>query len=137
VGRELNSGETERERGRETECCSKRVTASAINLTVGQIFMATREQIILGIIKINIKTIPKNLDCIVFLFSRHSDFSSPCQTADMSHFDKKFLPLSEEPCCRGRSTGPERIRLTPEYPKGERIVSMIILKLGTRRNVRI
>jgi hypothetical protein len=72
--------------------------------------MAARERIILGLIKMNIKTIPKNLDGIVFQFSRHSDFSSACQTTDMSHFDKKFLPLSEEPCCRGRSTGPARLR---------------------------
>ncbi len=66
VGRELNSGETKRERGREVECCSQRVTASAINLPVGQIFMAARERIILGLIKMDIKIIPKNLDGIVF-----------------------------------------------------------------------
>jgi len=37
VGRELHSGETDREREkeREMECCCKRVTAWAINLTVG------------------------------------------------------------------------------------------------------
>jgi hypothetical protein len=62
VGRELNSGETKRERGREGECCSKRVTASAINLTVRQIFMAARERIILGLIKMNVKIISKNID---------------------------------------------------------------------------
>ncbi len=38
VGNRLNSGETERERGREMELCSKRVLAWAINWTVGQIF---------------------------------------------------------------------------------------------------
>jgi hypothetical protein len=57
----------------------------AINLTFGQIFMAAREQIILNLIKVNIKIISENLDGIVFLFSRHSDFSSVRQTTDMSH----------------------------------------------------
>jgi hypothetical protein len=77
--------EREIEKERESECCSKRVTVWAINLTVGQIFMAARERIIiLDLIKINIK-ISKNLDGIVFLLSRHFDFSSICQTTDMSH----------------------------------------------------
>ena len=76
MGRELNSGETERE-------LWKRITAWAINLTVGQIFKAGGAQIILGLIKMNIKIISKNLDGIIFLFSRHSDFSSVRQTTDM------------------------------------------------------
>ncbi len=46
MGRELNSGETERERGREAECCRKMVTAWAINLTIGQIFVTARGRII-------------------------------------------------------------------------------------------
>ncbi len=50
MGQELNSGKTARERGRVTECCSGRVTALTINLTVGQIFKAAGEQIILGLI---------------------------------------------------------------------------------------
>ncbi len=66
MGRELNSGKTERERGRVTECCSRRVTALAINLTIGQIFMAAGEQIILRLIKMNIKIISKNLDGFTF-----------------------------------------------------------------------
>ncbi len=45
-----------------TECCSGRVSALTINLTVGQIFKAARAQIILGLIKMNIKIISKNLD---------------------------------------------------------------------------
>jgi hypothetical protein len=84
--------ETETER--ETECCSKRVTTWAINLTIGQIFMAARERIILDLIKINIK-ISKNLDGIVFLLSWYYDFSSICQTTDMSHvssFCRKLRP---------------------------------------------
>ncbi len=39
VGKEVNSGETEKERGREMECCCGWVTGWAINLTVGQIFI--------------------------------------------------------------------------------------------------
>jgi hypothetical protein len=42
--------ERERERERETECCCKRVTAWAINLNVGQIFITARERIILDLI---------------------------------------------------------------------------------------
>jgi hypothetical protein len=76
----------ERERGRETECCSERVTVWAINLTAGQIFMAATERVTLNLIKMNIKIISKNLDDIVFLFSRHSDFSSVRQTTDMSQY---------------------------------------------------
>ncbi len=76
MGRELKSGETEREQGRETECCSKRVTVSAINKSIGQLFMAARVRIILGLIKMNIKIISMNLDGIVFMFSRHTAFSS-------------------------------------------------------------
>ncbi len=40
VGSRLNSGGTERERGRETESCSERVLAWAIDWTVEAIFMA-------------------------------------------------------------------------------------------------
>jgi hypothetical protein len=39
LGSRLNSGETERERGRETEHCNKKVSAWAINWTAEQIFM--------------------------------------------------------------------------------------------------
>jgi hypothetical protein len=46
--------------GREVECCGKRVMAWAINLTVGQIFMAASERIIRDLIKMNIKIIFKN-----------------------------------------------------------------------------
>jgi hypothetical protein len=47
VGREQDSGETERERQRERRSIEvKRVLASAINLTVGQIFTTPRERII-------------------------------------------------------------------------------------------
>ena len=60
VGRELNRGETERERGRETECCYKRVAAWAMNLTVVQIFMTARERIIRDLINMNIKILLKN-----------------------------------------------------------------------------
>ncbi len=74
VGRELKSGETERERGRETKCCWGRVMAWAINLTVGQIFITARKWIILDLIKMNIKIIYKNLDG--YYFSRCWTFSS-------------------------------------------------------------
>jgi hypothetical protein len=43
--------ERERERERERECCCGQVTAWAINLTVGQIFIPARERIILDLIK--------------------------------------------------------------------------------------
>ncbi len=46
--------ERQRERGRETEHCSKRVVAWAIQLAVGQIFMTARERIIRDLIKMNI-----------------------------------------------------------------------------------
>ncbi len=58
MGREQDSGETEREKGRETEHCSERVLASAINLTVRQIFTTARERIIRDFIKMDIKIIP-------------------------------------------------------------------------------
>jgi hypothetical protein len=67
VGRELNCGETEKERGKETECCCGWVMVRAINFSVGQIFIAARERIILDLIKINIKIIYKNLDGYYFL----------------------------------------------------------------------
>ncbi len=43
-----SSGERQRERKREreTERCSERVLATAINLTIGQIFTTARERII-------------------------------------------------------------------------------------------
>jgi hypothetical protein len=53
-------------------------------LTFGQKFMAARERIIQDLIKMNIKIISKNLDGIVFI-SRHTDFSSICQTTDVPH----------------------------------------------------
>ncbi len=67
VGNRLNSRETEIERERETECCSKRVLAWVINLAVGQIFMTARERIIGDLIKLNIKIISNNLEGIIFL----------------------------------------------------------------------
>jgi len=36
VGKEPDSEETKRERGREVECCCKRVMASVIKLAVGE-----------------------------------------------------------------------------------------------------
>ncbi len=80
-GRELNWGETERERGRETEFCCEWVTAWAINLTVVQIFIAVRERIILG--KMNIKIFYKKFDG--YYFSRCCAFSSNCQTTNIHH----------------------------------------------------
>ncbi len=56
----------ERERDRQTDCCCKRVTEWAINLTVGQIFITARERIILDLIKMNIEIIYKNLDGYYF-----------------------------------------------------------------------
>jgi hypothetical protein len=46
VGREQNSEETKRERERQVGCCYKRVTARAINLTIGNIFVTPRARII-------------------------------------------------------------------------------------------
>jgi hypothetical protein len=46
VGREQNSEETKRERERQVECCYKRVTAWAINLTIGNIFVTPRARLI-------------------------------------------------------------------------------------------
>ncbi len=63
VGRELNCGETETEKGREMECCCGWVMAWAINLTVRQIFII---RIIKDLIKMNIKIICKNLDGYYF-----------------------------------------------------------------------
>jgi hypothetical protein len=51
----------ERERGRETECCYKRVAAWAMNLTIVQIFMTARERIIRDLINMNIKILLKSL----------------------------------------------------------------------------
>jgi hypothetical protein len=83
VGRELNGGETEIERGRETECCCGRVMAWAISLTVGQTFTTARERIILDLIKNYLKIIYKNLDG--YCFSRCCAFSSIRQTTDIHH----------------------------------------------------
>ncbi len=52
VGSRLDSEETERER--EMECCSKRVLAWAINLTVGGNVFDRSRRIILDHIKMNI-----------------------------------------------------------------------------------
>ncbi len=38
--------ERERERERQVECCYKRVTARAINLTIGNIFVTPRARLI-------------------------------------------------------------------------------------------
>jgi hypothetical protein len=67
VGREQDSRDTEREKGREIEHCSKRVLASAINLTVGQMFMTAKERIIGYFIKMDINIISKNLGGIIFM----------------------------------------------------------------------
>ncbi len=67
VGRELNSRETKRERGRETECCCKRVAAWTLNLTVGENIYDGQRMIILDLIKMNIYIIYKNLDGYSFL----------------------------------------------------------------------
>jgi len=58
----------DRERGkeREMEHCSERVLASAINLTVGQMFMTAKERIIGYFIKMEINIISKNLGGIIF-----------------------------------------------------------------------
>jgi hypothetical protein len=55
--------------------------------------MATRDRMIQDLIKMNIKIISKNLDGIVFLFSRRSDCLSVCQSTDMSHFVVFLKPL--------------------------------------------
>ncbi len=69
LGNKLNSGETERERGREIKSVeAKGVFVWAINLAIGQIFMAARERIIRDLIELNIKIISKNLDGIIFLY---------------------------------------------------------------------
>ncbi len=52
----------ERQRARERQHCGKWVMVWAINLTIGQIFMAARERIIQNLIKMNIKISSKNLD---------------------------------------------------------------------------
>jgi hypothetical protein len=62
------------------------VAAKGLRLLAhGKIFMAARGRIILDLIKMNIKIISKNLDGIVSLFLRHSDFSFLHQTTNMSH----------------------------------------------------
>jgi hypothetical protein len=65
------------------EFCCDRVMVWAINLTVVQIFIAVRERIILGLIKMNNKIIYKKLDG--YYFSRCSAFSSNCQTTNIHH----------------------------------------------------
>jgi hypothetical protein len=59
---ESKLAERQKERGRETKHSYKRVAAWAMNLTIGQIFITARERIILGLIKMNIKIIFKNLE---------------------------------------------------------------------------
>jgi hypothetical protein len=58
--------ERERERELEVEHCGERVTAWAINVPVGQIFVAAREGKICDLIKVNVKIISKNLDGLFF-----------------------------------------------------------------------
>jgi len=84
VDRELNSGETEREREREGERASVAANGLwAITLTIRQIFITARLNIILDLIKMNIKIIHNNLDG--YYFSRCCAFSSIRQTTDIFH----------------------------------------------------
>ena len=90
VGRKLNGGETERVRGRETECCCRWVTVWAINLAIGQIFITARERRLLDLIKMKIKIIYKNLDG--HYFSGCCAFSSIHQTTDIQYTSKPPHP---------------------------------------------
>jgi hypothetical protein len=114
VGRELKSGETEGEQGREAECCSKRVTALAINLTIGQIFMAVREQIILNLIKMNIKIMSVNL-IVLFFCSQGTLTFHPVVKIPTCHMDSSLLFITAIKSFKIQAPG--QTYLTTDLPK--------------------